>query len=434
MNIQTTNPRRKNIVFLVLVASFVLTALAGAIYCYITRGKPDITDTSDTRDEITVQFDPNVFLYNRYPDFDNLKLSDLPYFADVRAVFDRGDNILVMGVNQLAEYNKRSGKLLRTSLQDNPDFFSATSIGDLLYVSDNGNFFEKKQPKIYIVAMTTGKVEREIQGLKDVPFDLTNNSLYSHGNDLWIATRDTVIKYDTVKNEVTSSYSLADLGYTEKPTCDNPLQMIDEEGKVKVVEFACKNFISTYDYTSDSWSTERFDRLNPSDYINKGAKDFGLDIPKFVAMSGKVNDTYYALASNGIYKVTKDSLTSTFYESIGSSDVSQDGISFLDTKDGKTFVLVSMESIWGPIPSSYFDGKKISDFLTVKIIDTVAKTEIDAVATSEYANKDISSHIESFYPLESAKGQISGERYSIVGQDGAEIIGIDLGTKNLSLQ
>jgi hypothetical protein len=358
-----------------------------------------VTEAVETEKETPVE---TKFLYSKFPNFETLEYHDLPRFSDVRRVFDYNGNKIIMGHDQLIELDTDTQTIVRTSIKDDPDFYTAAKIKNLLYVADNGNMFEKIKPKIYVLDLDTSTLVKTIEGSKDLPFDLTNLRLHSYESDLWISTRYFIIKYDTVTDSVESSYSLKDIGFDKTATCNNAPIMVDEDGVVKVVEFACKNFISTYDYATDTWNIEYIDDLSPSDYINRDANDFDLEIPEFNALSSMVNQKYYALNKKGIYQITKNSLFELIYESeIETLHYSDNFVenSFLFTKDGKEFLFISFPIYIGMLPhaanpadpyATYEPPKDfLKDILTVKKINIVDKTELDLIKDSSIENKEI---------------------------------------------
>jgi hypothetical protein len=371
-------------------------------------------------------------LYGYFPNFDNLELTDLPAFSDVRRVFDFNGNKIVMGVHQLVEYDTKKGVFVRASSLNGPSFRSAAKIGNLLYISDNGDHFKQIQPKIYVMDLNSGLVTDTITGLMDIPYDLTNNSLHAYKNDLWIAIGDRVIKFDTVQKKVISAYTFADLGYTGKSSCGNPPEMVDEDGAVKVVEFACKKFISTYDYGTNKWTIKLMPNISPNTYIiNKNATDFNLDIPQFYALTDKVNYTYYALSNKGIYSIERNTLP-TIYLNNNITGLRQQ--SFMDTVDGKIFVIVSIDELSGPYDTkSYYDQKLVPEVLTIKTINVEAGKETDVIKNSQYNNETFGKYLSKFEPIFEARQKMTPDLYTIYSKDGSVILSINLKTDELSM-
>ena len=372
------------IIFFALNFSGTVQTIQGRLNGFLYKANQVPTDSDKAENYAQTKF-----LFTSYPNFDELKIEDLPTFTDVRGVFDYKENMIVMGYKRLIELDTKTNKIVRTSISKNPEFSIAAKIGNILYVADNGDFFKNIQPSIHVLNLDDGAVVDVLKGGEHIPYDLINLDLDSHGQDLWIATRGEVLKFDTSINKLTGAYTLRDLGYLEVPTCDNALNMINEVDTVKVVEFACKEFISTYDYTTDTWAIQQFRKreLNASDYINKTGKDFGLDLESFVALSKKINDEYFALGTKGIYKITRDTLPELFYEK-EIKGLFLNGNSYMGTSDGNSFIITSLgfTNDFYPI----LDTSPLDDALTIKKVDILTNTEVNLIESATVAGKPLS--------------------------------------------
>lgn len=415
----------------VFIISFAALIIVAGVF--LSRGMKSTFDNGIIRDsEQPDQITEDTFLYTRFPDFDSLSYEDIPNLTDVRKVFEYNGNLLVMGWASIVEYDTSADAFIRATLPTEVLMFDVAKIEDTLYAADNGNSPDTPaQPTLYVVDLKTGKLLNSMQGTSEVlPYDLTNPSLHSYEKDLWISTRDYVLKFDTVSQTVTENYTLEALGYKQQPTCDNAPFMVSEPGVVKVVEFACKNFISTYNYDTNTWAIESSSNLDPSDYINKGAEDFGIEFPYFGALSKMVGDAYYLSSDRGIYVITRNSLPKIHYAF--KSGQFRWGASFISTKDGVNFVLASFGITEGIESEEYLKNLLLRDAVQVKLVNSDTQEVIDLIEKPEYRGKKYMDVATGLYgDMYGATTELTDTEYIIRDGEGNTVLRIDLGSKNL---
>ena len=99
------------IIFFALNFSGTVQTIQGRLNGFLYKANQVPTDSDKAENYAQTKF-----LFTSYPNFDELKIEDLPTFTDVRGVFDYKENMIVMGYKRLIELDTKTNKIVRTSI------------------------------------------------------------------------------------------------------------------------------------------------------------------------------------------------------------------------------------------------------------------------------------------------------------------------------
>lgn len=244
-------------------------------------------------------------LVKEIPNFDNLKLNDLPIFSDVRSVYKYGENVIAVGYSKIAEFDSISKKFVRVN--KNESFGSIDSgvlVGDYLYISgnrpdNNPNDFPPKR-MIYKIDLRTGMLAKTL--FADDPRRFANLALTEQGGEIWGSSWDGVLRINPQNDTVIKIYDYNELGLKE-PSC--PFNIFVKDNILTVFSNCYDTGFSRYNEVTDEWTykkeTDTNDAREYPKMINRRFPDFGLDLPAFSYISNKVNNKYYIFSDKGVY-------------------------------------------------------------------------------------------------------------------------------------
>jgi hypothetical protein len=275
---------------------------------------------------------PNSALLNYIPNFDHLQLEDLPNFSDVRSVYSYNNNKIIIGVNQIAEYNPSTKEFVRVrNPQVLTSIYSGALVGDSIFLTSDRNpsLNYTEAPKMYMRKIDANSGEQIKTYFKDDPRALTNLYMVDSKGTLWLDSFDGVMKINPSDDTVTN-YSEAQLG---SAGCHaHGIYKIDDLIKVP---FLCNGSnVSIYDEKTDAWKFQPFDDMEWVHAINKHLPDFGLgEVPTFFYFSNKVNNKYYLFSDKGIYTLQRNGVPKIY-----SSTVTDPELSFAPSQMSKIYV------------------------------------------------------------------------------------------------
>ena len=432
--IKSIKKARKLLVGYVIIIAIIFLAISALLVYYaFTYQKPVTTpETPEIENPQTMDietFVPEKFLYAMYPDYNNLTLDDMPDISDVRDVSEYNGHTLVVGFGKLVEYDTAANKFVRVSVDENPDFYDGTKIGTKYYLVQNLNTSTDLYPQLYVLDLETGKVELTVGGNSaELPYNLTNLSLNSLNNELWISSNAQVLRLDAESLEVKNTYNLSDLGYTGQATCDNPPILTPNKNAIEVVEFACKNFISTFNYETEVWDYAALNNIQPENYINQSLDDYNLDIPRFYALSKQVNNNYYTLTNKGIYKITQLTLPEVYHATPTPLELFNKN--FIETSDENTFVIASISLGEGLIGVTQ-DTAILRNIIKLYTINTDTGVITDHMDNDIYGAleiADLTNFSANFDKLENTVLEVEGNTATLKTAAGTLLLIIDINT------
>jgi hypothetical protein len=299
------------ILSLLILASLVFVLVKG-VSKNNEPSKPVNEKNIEIKSDKNIQvLDNSVVLLPSISNFDNLKIEDLPNFQDVRSVYSYKENIIITGVEQVVEYNLKTNEYVRLLRSDAiKTLVSGVVVGDHLYVTNDRPYAKLEdfppQREMNKIDLKTGKVVKTY--FRNDSRRLANLNAVEKDGIIWMYSWDGAIRFDPIKDEF-KDYPGNRLG----GLC-NAHGIYKKDNQIKLA-FLCNGTekASIYNEETDTWNIQDFDDTEWSNAINKGPKDFNLNLPYFSLLSNKVNGKYYAFSDKGVYTIRKNE-TPKFYK------------------------------------------------------------------------------------------------------------------------
>lgn len=399
-------------------------SLIGAYYLGKSQLTPNYVPSRNTEKITTTAKDESLALISYVPHFDNLKVDDLPNLTDVRSIVDYRGNKIVIAYNRFVEYDIASKKIVR---QNNPDvlscIYSGTVVGNNLYVGCNS---ENDNPStLYKVDLDSGKIVKKYELFKDSGFKLVNLWLLAEGNTLWISSWDGVIKMDTLSQQ-TKFYSPTQIF---SKLC-KPILVWIENGQVKVGanDDNCldnNNYhIGVYNGQTDSWQNQQITFDKYASLINHNQSDFSINIPRFYAVSQKLNEKYYLFSDEGIYTLQQRQFPALLFSINKNSQIASSYSAYVDKNEMYAIVVGGA----GMLPQN----PTIADLVFVNLINLQTKEVTNLISNhpefAKSAGPVLQQRLENMYQ---AKLKESADGVAILDKDGQPFASVNFQKKSL---
>ena len=357
---------KRNIFPLVIIAILVVISLLLGIGGYILGDRkvaresvsPQTNKALPSQQPAEPMINTDTVLKPYIVDFDNLNVTKLPNFVDVRGVYPYNGNEIVTGVDQIVEHNPAKGTLVRVLDRTKMDSVLSTAIiGDYLYVVSapgllsKGIMWPDLWARIYRIDLKTGKITKQYFGNPASDVHHINLSIASEGDYIWVSSNDGVFRINT-KDDTMKTYGPLQL--TMNPSC---LSNLFNKDNVIFTLVNCDNKLGRliYNKNNDSWSFEALDSKGFSGLINLRLEDLGINLPSYSHVSNVVNGKRYLFSDKGIYTLVKNQFPKLYKNvvissSLASSPVEGPGVSgpFV-TRDEKYALFVGPQ-ICGALP------------------------------------------------------------------------------------
>lgn len=285
-----------------IICSFIfILLLFSTIFSFIIVKKTKQPQVINTSPSPTYPVEDKL-LIDYLPDFDHLKLSNLPYFSDVRSVHTYKNHQIIIGANRIIEYDPVDKKIVRINNENlRPMVASGVVIDNMLYFSSSNGKPEYDADRIMTkVDLETGKIIKTYFENPDRSY--TNLHLTLKDNTIWGSMWGGAFKFDPTTENFTY-FNYKEMGLKE-PSC--AMYIFNENETITVMSNCYDVGFTTYNEASNTWAYRVADSMDYASKINLQPKDFGLEFPYFLALSNKVQDRYYALTADSIYIIRRN--------------------------------------------------------------------------------------------------------------------------------
>jgi hypothetical protein len=207
------------------------------------------------------------------PNFSNLKIDDLPSFIDLRAAYQYGNQLILVGYGRIVFYDPQTNSFLKQN-QLLRCTFTAALFGNNLYVGCNGEMISQNKEvtfepsTIYKIDLTSGKIMNIYFGPSQNDHKLVNIKLAKNGNYIWGSSDDENFRFDP-ESETFNFYSTRDSNF---PQIDTNFPQID----------------------------------------NKVKDQGSLSVPKFCGITNLINGKYYLISNVGVYTLASNEFPKFF--------------------------------------------------------------------------------------------------------------------------
>lgn len=302
--------------------------------------------------------------------FNKLTITDLPNFQDVRGVYHYKNNLIVTGIDSIAEYNPSTNNLVRVLDHTKLEFvYSTALIGDNLYVATVPDFYHGKSwqdswARIYRIDLNSGSITKQYFGNPSEGKRRINLYLTSKDNYLWASSNDGIYKINTADDSI-KEYDEAKL--TLPTHCITSI--FNQNVLFGFVNCSDKQGKLIYNESSDSW--KYVEDLKMGRYINLRLKDFNLDLPTYLYISNLVNGKYYIFSDKGIFTLLPNEFPKLLNKVV-LTDSMINPIVYI-TKDEKNAIAIGPQSC-GPDPNCNPLVGVILDLATGSQTDLIKET------------------------------------------------------------
>ncbi len=331
---------KKGNILLILVPIVLLTVLSVGLYLILKKGEvgqvnaPEQKQVNNQTPSTATESKNSVFLRS-IPNFDSLKISDLPNFTDVRGIFNYNNHQIVIGIDRIVEWNPATGQYVRIS--DPKKIVNVRSgivLDKFLYVSSEVISSLDDWPGKRIVVkidLASGEIVKKY--LDNDSRRFANLTLVNYGNKIWASSWDGIFVLDPVTGAIKMYPSVA---------CRSGHIYIKEN----ILKSPCDMGDATYVYdpSNDLWKKDKYDVYEIGGSMNKRLSDFNLPLPEFFSISQQINGKYYLLSDKGVYTLGKTDFPK-FYN--GLKDVhsyDQTKSKVYVTKDENYIILIGPET------------------------------------------------------------------------------------------
>lgn len=405
-----------------LVILIVILIFAACVYVLlpeksVPRVDPELNNLAETNYSYINNLVGRQFLVSEIPNFEALERVNIPNFSDVRHALPYRNNLIVMGINRVVEYDPETKNIVRINNQTLSSIVSAAIISDNLYLAaDAPNNKELPFPgktQIYIVDLKSGKITGTL--LDKDKKSYANLDIVAKDGVLWASSWDGFFKIDPSSGKVSLVNALAYGGtsynlFMEKDT------IVLFEGDTKY----------HYDETSQKLVKDETYKEGIAPLINKDAKDFGLDIPNYFAMSELINSKYYLFSPSKISTLKKGEMPK-FYMDTRLADNDYYDVFKAKVSADESHALIILP-IGGPMQAGV--GLKYAMFANLINLKT---GEVTDLLNNSLGSQDMEDYIKMIWEMNNYTTLETPEGFSIINNDQAEIMNVSVKTKQLKI-
>lgn len=247
------------------------------------------------------------------PNYENLKLEDLPNIYDVRAIYPYNNHLILVGSPNILEVDVENNRIIRAANRKVSDcFYYSIKIGNDLYLACNRSD-QLNLRGIYKLNLKNGTVVKSYTPKGMV--DFTNLNIALNKTTIWGGVQNGVIKIDTLTDEV-KFYPASTFPYQGHCPWYN-IGANDKFVWVTPQASNCKG-VSVYNEASNTWDTYLdtiFKNLSPNYMVDN-----------FFTFAYSADDKFYIAVNGGIgypgdYVVTFDDVSGKWVKVVDGSIV-----------------------------------------------------------------------------------------------------------------
>lgn len=412
---------QKGAIHFYLVILIIVLIFAGCIYVLLPE-KTSVPLNSEFNKTTQKTFQKNdlvgrQLLVSEIPNFEALEGDNLPNFNDIRSVMPYGENLIVMGVNRVVEYDPKTESILRINSKILSSIVSAAIIGDNLYLAANApNNDELPFPgktQIYIVDLKSGIITGTFLDKDNKSY--ANLDVVAKDGFLWISSWDGIYKLDPLGGKMTLINILEYGG--------NGYHLFLENDKIVLYQSDSRHFL---DEANLNLVKDKSYNQSIASKINKNAKDFGLDIPNYFAASDLINDKYYLFAPTKISTLKKGQMPELFMN-IKLRDEYFYSVSRAKVSEDENYALIIL-----PIGGPWQAHASLKHILYANLIN-LKTGEVTDLLNSPLGNGDSEVYFKMLGEMDNYITYEIPEGFSIRNNNEVEIMNISTKTKQLKI-